>query len=198
MLYEQWPVVLHHGPLVLRPLKRSDKNVWYTAREQNHDWLAKWEATSPFGDTIVRFPTIRRILEKEARNGKMLPFAMEVNSELIGQVTVADINYGSQCSGQIGYWISEEYAGQGLTALGVAMAIDYCFNQLQLHRIEIHVRPENIASLRIPEKLGMRREGYRKEFAHINGKWADHISFALINGENGPSVVDFLENTRKK
>ena len=63
------------------------------------------------------------------------------------------------------------------------MATDYCFGTLGLHRMEIIIRPENTASLRVVDKLGFRDEGYRPRFLHINGEWADHRSFALTSEE---------------
>lgn len=59
------------------------------------------------------------------------------------------------------------------------MAVDYCLFERHLHRIEINVRPENHASLRVVEKLGFRDEGIRERYLHINGRWADHRTFAL-------------------
>jgi [ribosomal protein S5]-alanine N-acetyltransferase len=49
--------------------------------------------------------------------------------------------------------------------------------------MEINIRPENAASLRVVEKLGFRDEGLRPRYLHINGAWADHRSFALTTEE---------------
>ena len=49
--------------------------------------------------------------------------------------------------------------------------------------MEINIRPENAASLRVVEKLGFRDEGVRKQYMHINGEWADHRTFALLSTE---------------
>jgi ribosomal-protein-alanine N-acetyltransferase len=70
----------------------------------------------------------------------------------------------------------------------VAMATDYCFHVLGLHRIEIAIRPENTASLRVVEKLGFRYEGLRRRYIHINGDWRDHFAFALVR-EDAPDGV---------
>jgi ribosomal-protein-alanine N-acetyltransferase len=118
-----------------------------------------------------------------------------VDGSLAGQVTVANINYGSTRSAYIGYWIGEEFAGRGYTPLAVAMAIDHCFKSLKLHRIEIAIRPENIKSLRVVEKLGLRSEGARPKFLHINGEWRDHLIFAINEDEITGSLVSKLTNS---
>lgn len=106
-----------------------------------------------------------------------------LHGRLIGQVTVSQIAYGSLSSAVIGYWISREVAGRGLMPLAVAMAADDCFHTLGLHRIEINIRPENAASLRVVTKLGLRDEGLRRSYLHIQGSWADHRTFALTREE---------------
>ena len=61
----------------------------------------------------------------------------------------------------------------------VALAVDHCLFGLGLHRVEIAIRPENAASLRVVEKLGFPEVGYAPRFLHIDGDWRDHRLFAL-------------------
>ena len=84
--------------------------------------------------------------------------------------------------------MSERFAGRGITPAAVALATDICFNELRIHRMEICIRPENVASLRVVEKLGFRYEGLRRRFIHINGDWRDHYAFALVR-EDVPEGV---------
>ena len=67
--------------------------------------------------------------------------------QLVGQLTVSGIVGGSASWGQIGYWIDERFAGRGIIPTAVALAVDYCFDVMRLHRIEIAIRPENTKSL---------------------------------------------------
>ena len=85
-------------------------------------------------------------------------------------------------------WIAEEFAGRNVTPISVALATDICFRELNLHRVEICIRPENRASLRVVEKLGFRYEGYRRRYIHIDGDWRDHYAFALVR-EDVPEGV---------
>ena len=61
----------------------------------------------------------------------------------------------------------------------VAMVIDYCFVIMQMHRIEVAVRPENTASLRVMEKLKLTEVGFAPKYLHIDGDWRDHRLFAV-------------------
>ena len=55
--------------------------------------------------------------------------------------------------------------------------------------MEINVRPENGPSLRVAEKLGLRRESYQERFLDIDGAWRDHVSFAITREEIGGGTV---------
>jgi ribosomal-protein-alanine N-acetyltransferase len=124
-----------------------------------------------------------RELRRQVRDGRCLPFAMTVDEEFAGQVTVSNIVTGSAMFGQVGYWIDEAQAGQGFTTAAVAMVIDYCFGTLGLHRAEIAIRPENVASLRVVEKLQVPEIGFAPRYLHIAGAWRDHCLFALTREE---------------
>lgn len=182
-----WPAVLVQGDVVLRPLRRADAADWLRLRATNARWLAPWEATSPEPPRgpAPSFAQFVRSLQQQGRQGTALPFAIEHAGELVGQVTVSGIARGSLCSASIGYWISQHVAGRGITPMAVAMAIDHCFGPVGLHRVEINIRPENAASLRVVAKLGLRDEGLRERYLHIQGRWCDHRTFAVTAEEVG-------------
>ena len=99
------------------------------------------------------------------------------------------IAYGSLRSAYIGYWIDQEFAGRGVTSMGVAMAADYAFDVLRLHRLELNIRPENTSSRAVAEKVGYREEGFREKYLHINGDWRDHVTYVLLAGDLPAGVV---------
>ncbi|WP_434993169.1 GNAT family N-acetyltransferase [Arthrobacter sp. Ld5] len=181
-----WPVTLRTGSLVLRPIRHRDKAVWTALRHRNAAWLAPWEASNPAPDGLLpTYHQMVRALTSQARAGVALPFLITEqqpgsrDARLVGQLTVSGITWGSAMTATLGYWVDAERAGRGIAPTAVALATDYCFRDLGLHRMEINIRPENRASLRVVEKLRFRDEGLRSRFLHIAGQWADHRSFAL-------------------
>jgi ribosomal-protein-alanine N-acetyltransferase len=145
-----------------------------------------------------------RGLHRQAKAGAALPFAITLRESerrtprLVGQLTVSSIVYGAFRSCTVGYWIDAAVAGRNITPISVALAADYCFFDLRLHRVEINIRPENGPSLRVVEKLGFRPEGMRPRYLHIDGDWRDHLSFALTAEEVPRGVLapflDKIEN----
>ena len=168
----------------LRPIRRRDVGPWREVRGANADWLARWEATPPEGASAeITFAAMVRFLRAEARGGRMLPWVVTYEGRLVGQLTVGSITMGSLRSGQVGYWVDRRFAGRGIIPTAVALAVDHGFRVVGLHRVEVNIRPENAASLRVVEKLGFRDEGLRPRLLHIDGAWRDHRSFALTTEE---------------
>jgi ribosomal-protein-alanine N-acetyltransferase len=176
------------GDITLRPIRMRDQRNWREVNRRNRDWLRPWEATSPDGPVSFDMRLgVRRLLQ-QYRDGAGVPFVMEYEGEIAGQLNVWGIARGSLASATIGYWVSKRFAGRGITPTSVALATDVCFTELRLHRMEICIRPENSASLRVVEKLGFRYEGLRRRFIHIDGDWRDHYAFALVR-EDVPEGV---------
>lgn len=181
---------LTDGVVRMRPLRHRDAAAWERLRRENHRWLSRWEATAPEPD--ARRPTFGQYVREQARaarRGLGYSFGIEVDGELVGHLTISSVTLGSLRGCAIGYWIGEQWAGRGLTPRAVALASDFCFFQLGLHRVEINIRPENAPSLRVVEKLGFRDEGVRVRYLHIDGVWCDHRTFALTREEIGDGLV---------
>lgn len=177
-----------HERISLRLVRGRDARPLQNELLSNRAWLRPWEATNPDGAVSFDMKAgIRRLLA-QYREGSGVPCVMEYDGEVTGQLNVWGIARGSLSSATIGYWVGERFAGRGITTASVAMATDMCFTDLGLHRMEICIRPENKASLRVVEKLGFRYEGLRRRFIHINGDWRDHYAFALVK-EDVPDGV---------
>lgn len=133
--------------MLLRPIKLRDQRVWREVNRRNREWLRPWEATIPPpapGAPPAQRPTYRQMvrhLRAEANAGRMLPFVIEYQGHLVGQLTVAGITWGSMCSGHVGYWVDRDVAGRGVMPTAVALATDYCFRTVGLHRMEVCIRP---------------------------------------------------------
>src|SRR5690606_9700372 len=179
---------MQHGPVVLRLIRTRDARTLQRELLSNRAWLQPWEATIPGG--VASFDmriSIRRLLQQH-RDGTGYPFVMEYDGEIAGQLNIWGVSRGSLCSATIGYWVSERFAGRGITTTAVAMATDAAFDQLGLHRMEICIRPENHASRRMVRKLDIRYEGLRRRVIHVDGDWRDHHAFALAR-EDVPDGV---------
>lgn len=183
------PPTLTRGIVTLRPLRRRDEGRWIELRRQNRAWLKPWEANSPPGrvEPPVAFAAYVRSEHRRWKDRTAFSMAIVVDGLLVGRVSIHAIEWGAQCSGSIGYWISSDYAGRRIVPNAVALLSDYGFSQ-GLHRLEIALRPENERSLSVARGVGFREEGLRSKYLYIDGDWRDHVIFALNEDEprNGP------------
>lgn len=179
-------IISQSGRIQLKPLRLQDRRAWLRLRSRNREWLKPWEATSP---TVINFepPSYLQLVmyhRREARNLRALSYIIWFEGEMVGQITLGGIAFGALRGGHIGYWIDQGFANRGITTEAVVAVTEFGIQSLKLHRIEIALRPENLASKRVAEKAGFNFEGMRPRFLHIDGAWRDHIVFVREN----PSV----------
>lgn len=194
---------LSSSRMVLRALKQSDYRAWMQLRWVNAQWLKSWDPTDPTGQNIeTTYRQMLRAQRKAAAQGTGFSWAIthleqgkkpgQGTERLIGQVSLSGIQYGAARTASIGYWINHGHAGQGFTPEAVALVCHFSYESLQLHRLEINIRPENQASLRVVEKLRFRDEGIRRRFLHIDGQWRDHRSFALNREDFNQTIFEHM------
>ena len=175
--------ILVNGDIKLRVAKMRDSKQLEKLILGNRPWLRPWEATNPESPNSFDVRGQLRGLLRQLDNQSGIPFVIEVQGQVQGQLNVANVMYGSVSSAVLGYWVSPEVAGRGVMPVSVALVTDYLMDQVGLHRVEINVRPENAASLRVIQKLGFRYEGLKQRYIHINGDWRDHYVFAITKEE---------------
>lgn len=183
-----WPYVISDHEITLRPLRYRDRAVWQRVRGVNAEWLAPWEATRPPIDSDRALPSyfeMVRYYKNEGRALRSISLAIWIREggeeKFIGQITLGGLVFGAYRGGHIGYWIDHRYANRGYTTRAVKALTNFAFLELQLHRIEINLRPENEASKKVAEKSGYLYEGARPRFLHIAGDWRDHLTFVAEN-----------------
>ncbi|MGY0234652.1 GNAT family N-acetyltransferase [Longispora urticae] len=188
-----WPAVLREGDVTMRPYKRGDAKAWSESRRRNEEWLTPWEPTplGPWQDvhSPAAFRGLHKALKRAGDAGSAMPFAICHQGVYVGQLTIGNIVRGAFCSAYAGYWVDARVAGLGITPTALALAVDHAFGPGGLHRIEVNIRPDNLPSRRVVEKLGFREEAFHPRYLHSGGAWQDHIGYALtiedVSAEGG-------------
>jgi [ribosomal protein S5]-alanine N-acetyltransferase len=98
---------LREGATTLRPIRVRDARALERELLANRAWLRPWEATSPVAPVSWDTKGSIRSLLAGARAGTGIPFVIETEGELAGQLNVSGLTYGSLASATIGYWVSE-------------------------------------------------------------------------------------------
>ena len=74
-------------------------------------------------------------------------------------------------------------AGSGFAPEATVAVLRFAFEELSLHRIEVAIVPRNSASRRVVEKLDLREEGVALRYLEIDGRWEDHVRYAITSEE---------------
>ena len=185
------PVVKGAG-IALRPPRAGDYEAWAGLRQQSFPYLQPWEPLWPEDDlTRPAFKRRLAIYAREMEAGHAWPFFIfaEADQALIGAITLSNIRRGVAETGTVGYWIGQPHAGRGHATAAVRAVLSYAFADLRLHRVEAACVPTNLSSRRVLEKAGFALEGQARAYLKINGAWADHLLFGIVNDGSG-AVTD--------
>jgi RimJ/RimL family protein N-acetyltransferase len=123
--------------------------------------------------------------------GQALLFALELKETgaLVGHV-VLTVQEKDQQQAEIGFTLAREFHGKGLGREAAARVLEYAFSKLKLHRVIAITDCENVSSVALLERLGMRREGHFIQNIWFKGKWGDEYLYAILREEwPGNNVV---------
>ena len=152
-----------HG-LLLRAPQMSDYPQWAQLREYSRAYLTPWEPIWPSDDlTRAGFRRRLRRYAEDIAADRSYPFIIfrESDGAMIGGVTLANVRRGIVQAGTIGYWVGQPHAGRSYMTTALRVLLPSLFGELNLHRIEAACIPSNAASIRVLEKCGFTREGWR-------------------------------------
>lgn len=118
---------------------------------------------------------------KEYLNGEAVSMGIFKGENLIGKIRLSSVIYGVFKNAFIGYSIDETEQGKGYMKQAVKLLCKYAFDYMDLHRIEASTLTDNIKSQRVLISSGFKEVGKSEKYLLINGKWRDHLIFALID-----------------
>ena len=182
--------------LRLRPLAASDGKSWARMRIQDEEILRPVEPTVPGtweeAHSQAAWRSNWQNLRRFARDGIIVPLAIELDDRFIGQVTLGNIQHGAIGECWVGYWVYSRFAGRGIATVACALGVDHAFARIGLHRVTATYLPSNPASGKVLANVGFREEGFLRENLHIDGAWQDHHYVALVKEDFASTAVERL------
>lgn len=151
---------------------------------ENEQHLRKWvpaQSDDHHSDESWQQRTRDYVKEYEFGASLRLLAFKQGTEDMVGLCEFTNITRGVFQACYLGYSIGQEYENTGLMSEILAGALDYVFEELQLHRVMANYMPENKRSARVLEKLGFEQEGFARAYLQIAGKWRDHVLTAKIN-----------------
>lgn len=176
--------LLLRGPTDVEPAQLLHYHV------ENWAHLAPWSPT--VGPEFFTEETHARSLElytQEMRAGVALRLFLFLRShpnEVIGTVSLTDIQRRSFQGCYLGYGLAERLQGKGVMREAVASVVDHAFAEMNLHRVMAQYMPRNRRSGALLRALNFVIDGYAREYLLINGVWEDHVMTSRVNHDWDP------------
>ena len=150
--------------------------------KRNHCFLKEWEPKRPKNFYTLSYQKKQLSYDynmfKENKSVRFWIIKKEDN-KLIGNICLSNIIMGNFKSCFMGYKLDKDEINKGFMTEAISEVVQIMFDDFGLHRIEVNVVPRNERSLKVMKKLNFEQEGFSKRYLEINGKWEDHVHFAI-------------------
>ncbi|MDR3471777.1 MAG: GNAT family protein [Devosia sp.] len=166
--------------LILRPFSRGDVDAVYAYRQRQD--VARFLFDNPMSRETCAEAVQERIRQVSlAEEDDRITLAVErrEGGDLIGEITIIWRSVTDR-QGEVGYILNPDFHGQGYATEAVRALVDLGFRDLDLHRIYARCNPANVASYKLMERLGMRREAHFREHRLVKGSWEDEYVYAIL------------------
>ena len=161
--------------------------------EKYTEWMNDFETTDYIGQStkIYTMENERNFIENSQKNGSNVTLGIVKlqDDKLIGNCGLKDINIVGRTA-TLGIFIGdkeERNKGYGLDT--IKLLLDYAFNYLNLHEIQLDVMSFNKRAIRCYERAGFKQYGRRRESEYVNGKYYDRISMDILESEFKESYI---------
>lgn len=140
-------------------------------------WIAAQAERRAGGQAVVFAVELRADSEGEADEALR-------GGELVGAVGL-ELDQGNR-QAELGYWIGRPYWNRGLATEAAGAVLRFGFEELGLNRIHAGHFAHNAASGRVLERIGMVREGCRRQHVRKWGRFVDLVVYGVLADEYEP------------
>jgi len=146
-------------------------------RKRNVDWEANEDAVRSYWT-----PMIERPVDEPT---EWLGLLIEVRElgRVVGNTGFSVRKVGEGMQGSIGWTLGKAFEGNGYVTEAATALLDYLFRAVGFHRVYAMSSPQNVRSVRVMERLGMRREAHFIENCFTDGTWSDEVVYAILADE---------------
>ena len=163
------------------------------AESAMNNWAGDDHVQNMYGEPSYKtIEAAVKLLEKYIKSydkGSYFRWAVieKTSGECIGQVAYFLVDTGNSF-GEVEYCIGTAFQGKGYATEATKAVIDYGFRQIGFHKVQICVRPSNLASKKVIDKCGFTYEGTLRDYFFIDGKYEGRMYFSILEDEYGKGI----------
>jgi RimJ/RimL family protein N-acetyltransferase/shikimate kinase len=135
----------------------------------------------------------RELAIERAQSTNFLAVVLKSTQKLVGHLYFKQIEPQEFSTWELGYIFNPAFQNRGYATEAAGALIQYGFQHLGIHRVVAHCNPENVASWRVLEKIGLKREGYLRKNVFFQTKedgsslWQDSLEYACLKEDILPN-----------
>jgi RimJ/RimL family protein N-acetyltransferase len=173
------PLPIETERLRLRPFIRGDVAGYHAVRA--HASVHRWLYSKPPTEAEAREAIGRRIA-RAPETGVALVAELAGTGVFAGDVTLT-LGPPEHRQAEIGFVFDPAHQGHGYATEAAEAVLALAFGPYDLHRVYGRLEARNVASARVLEKIGMRREAHLVENEWVKGEWQSELVYALLARE---------------
>ena len=181
MFTPDWPMLTER--LLLRPFEEDDLQALYTM--QSDEEVVRYLYQGVRSLDKVRTSLARKmgsVSIKGEGDGVTAAVVLRDTGELVADVSLWLLSEGHE-QGELGFTVHPAHQRKGYATEASRQMLEFGFTTMRLHRVIGRLEARNVASARVMEKLGMRREAHFIENEWVKGEWQSEFLYALLAEE---------------
>lgn len=159
--------------IIIREPQLTDESAFLEAMQHSgnlhYPWVKAPIISSEFHEYIQRY---------QQTNQKSY-LVCDKNNQITGVFNISEIVRGLFQNAYLGFYGVADYTAKGYMSAGLKLVLNKIFTELELHRLEANIQPQNINSINLVKANGFRKEGYSPRYLKINNEWRDHERWAM-------------------
>lgn len=174
--------IINTEHLILRPFKYDD------IQDCLKNWIADEKIQSMYAEPVYKTKDEVKILFDKYissyQNNNYYRWAVihKESNECIGQIAFFWVDSENHFA-EIEYCIGQAFQRKGLATEATKAIVDFGFNKINLHKVQISVKEINPASRRVIEKCGFTYEGTLRDYFFSSGKYISRLYYSLLRSE---------------
>jgi ribosomal-protein-alanine N-acetyltransferase len=169
--------------LVLRQLTFKDVP-WYFGHFNTREIVEGQDHLGPRDLNEARAELKLYFLDNfRCRSGIRWGIALKGDGNLIGSAGFYKWVQPGRYQAEMGYDLNPAFWGKGIMTEALSAIIQYGFDKMGLHRIEVLISHHNKRSQKLIRRLGFKREGVLRDHYFVEGRFSDDVIFSLLKEE---------------
>lgn len=168
--------------LSLKLMELDDAEQLFNLTDASRTYLREW---LPWVDGTTTVDDSRGFIEHTIQGfeeKRSMSLAVRYNGKMVGTAGFNNLDWSNKVA-YIGYWLGEDYQGNGIMTRVARALTDYAFTELDFNRVDIRAAFENTKSRSIPERLGFVEEGQIRQAEWLYDHYVDHVVYGMLANE---------------